>query len=206
MSQCAVPVARLFDSTCRCDDPSAPEVTLRMRKMALLAGIPWRLAVAACVLASTALCGCASLQGRTTAADSPADARSAAVADAQPVPLGDKLGAHLLALVEDYAAGDLERASSYAQSKGLDLREDRVAVQVLAASEQDASSLERRIKSVGGNVQSRFENSIFAAIPLPALVAFAENDTVWRIDAQRRAFSPQTPGDARPQQTWEEDK
>ena len=134
------------------------------------------------------------------------DARSAAVADARPVPLADKLGAHLLALVEDHAAGDLERASSYAQSKGLDLREDRVAVQVLAASEQDASSLERRIKSVGGNVQSRFENSIFAAIPLPALAAFAENDTVWRIDAQRRAFSPQTPGDARPQQTWEEDK
>ena len=172
---------------------------------------PWRLGMSACLLASVALCGCALLQGRTTELDRQADACAgsaapAAGAVAQPVPLRDKLGAHLLALVEDHAAGGLEQASSYAQSKGLDLREDRVSVQVLAASEQDAPNLERRIESVGGSVQSRFENSIFAAIPLPALVAFAENETVWRIDAQRRAFSPQTPNAADPKQTWEEDK
>ena len=163
-------------------------------------------AASACLLA---LCGCALLEGRATQADACADcpgAPNAGVAEAQPVPLRDKLGTHLLALVESHAAGDLERASSYAQSKGLDLREGRVSVQVLAESEQVVPGLERQISSVGGSVQSRFENSIFATIPLPALAAFAADEMVWRIDAEQRAFSPQTPNDANPQHAWKEDQ
>ena len=161
----------------------------------------------ACLL--LALCGCALLEGRATQADACADcpdATNPAVAEAQPVPLRDKLGAHLLALVEGHAAGDLERASSYAQSKGLDLREGRVSVQVLAESEQVVPGLERQILSVGGSVRSRFENSIFATIPLPVLAAFAADETVWRIDAEQRAFSPQAPNDANTQHAWEEDQ
>ena len=164
----------------------------------------WRnFAVSACLLA---LCGCALLEGRATQADACADCPDGPnVADAEtpPVPLGDKLGAHLLALVEGHAAGGLEQASSYAQSKDLDLREGRVSVQVLAESEQDVPSLERRILGVGGSVQSRFENSIFAAIPLPALAAFAADEAVWRINAEQRAYSPQAPDEANQQHTGE---
>ena len=157
---------------------------------------PWRFAASAGLLASAVLCGCALLPGRITPTG----------ADAQPVPLRDKLGAHLLVLVEDHAAGDLERASSYAHSKGLELRQGRVSVQVLAASEQDVPDLERHIQSVGGSVQSRFENSIFAAIPLPALGAFAADAAVWRIDAEQRVFSPHPPNTANPQRSREENQ
>ena len=121
------------------------------------------------------------------------DAPSARAVDEQPVLLRDKLGAHLLALVEGHAAGGIERASSYAKSKGVDLLEGRVSVQVLAASDNDVPRLEQQIKNAGGSVQSRFENSIFAAIPVRALGAFAADDAVWRIDAEQRAFSPPTP-------------
>ena len=154
----------------------------------------WRFAASAALLAGVVLCGCALLPGRITSAS----------ADAPPVPLRDKLGAHLFVLVEDHAAGDLEQASSYARAKGLDMRQGRVSVQVVAASEQDVPDLERRIESMGGSVQSSFESSIFAAIPLPALGAFAANETVWRIDAARAVFWPQTPNDATPQRTREE--
>ena len=123
-----------------------------------------------------------------------------------PLSLRDKLGTDLLALVEGHAAGGVDRANSYAQSKGLDLRDGRVAVQVVAASDHDVSHLEQRINSLGGSVQSRFENSIFAAIPLPALGTFATDDAVYRIDAERRAFSPQAPNDAKPQRTSEENQ
>ena len=174
---------------------------------------PWCFAATACVLASVALCGCALLQGLMTQPKPPSnactncpDTPSGAPVDAQPVPLRDKLGAHLLALVDDHAAGGLDRAYSYAQSKGLDLRDGRVAVQVVAASDHDVSHLERRISSVGGSVQSRFENSIFAAIPLSALGTFAIDDAVYRIDAERLAFSPQAPNDAKPQRTSEENQ
>ena len=123
---------------------------------------------------------------------------SAVVGDVQPVPLRDKLDAHLLALVEGHAAGDLDRATSYARSKGLDVREGRIPVQMLAASEQHVPALEQRINSVGGSVRSHFENSIFAAIPLQALGEIAADDAVWRIDAERCAFAPQTRDDAKP--------
>lgn len=156
-----------------------------------------------------ALCGCALFEGPATQADACTDcpdATNPAVAEAQPVTLRDKLGAHLFALVESHAAGDLERASSYAQSKGLDLREGRISVQVLAESEQVVPGLEQQISSVGGSVQSRFENSVFATIPLPVLAAFAADEKVWRIDAAQRAFSPQAPNNATPQHAWEEDQ
>ena len=55
-------------------------------------------------------------------------------------------------------------------------------------------------------MRSRFENSIFAAIPLRSLSAFAAEDAVWRIDAERRVFSPQMPNGLKPKHTWEENQ
>lgn len=122
------------------------------------------------------------------------------------VALRDKLGADLLSLVEGHTADGVDRATSYVRSKGLDVREGRVPVQVVAASRQHVPDLEQRINSAGGSVQSRFENSIFAAIPLQALGEIAADDAVWRIDAERRAFAPQTRNAAKPQPGWEEDQ
>ena len=122
------------------------------------------------------------------------------------VALRDKLGADLLSLVEGHTTDGVDRATSYVRSKGLDVREGRVPVQVVAASGQHVPDLEQRINSAGGNVQSRFENSIFAAIPLQALGEIAADDAVWRIDAERRAFAPQTRNAAKPQPGWEEDQ
>ena len=173
---------------------------------------PWPFATVACLLASIAVGGCALLQGRTGSPEPPADVctdcpdAAGTHVDASPIPLRDKLGAHLLALVERHVVGDIARASSYAKSTGVDLREGRVSVQVLAASDQDLAHLEQRIKNLGGSVRSRFENSIFAAIPLRSLSAFAAEDAVWRIDAERRVFSPQMPNGLKPKHTWEENQ
>ena len=106
------------------------------------------------------------------------------------VPLREKLGAHLLALSASYADGGSQAVQTYARSAGLNLPEQRVAVQVLAASEQDVAGLEQRIEEVGGSVQSTFENSIFATLPVPELGALASGEAVWRMDMQRTVLGP----------------
>ena len=47
--------------------------------------------------------------------------------------------------------------------------------------------LERRIEEAGGSVQTTFENSIFAMLPVPALGALASGEEVWRMDMQQRS-------------------
>ena len=111
-------------------------------------------------------------------------------AAAPPTPLREKLGAHLLALSTSYADGGSEAVQTYARSAGLNLPEQRVAVQVLAASEQDVAGLEQRIEEVGGSVQSTFESSIFAILPVPELGALASGQAVWRMDMQRTVLGP----------------
>lgn len=114
------------------------------------------------------------------------------VDDATPasVPLREKLGAQLLGLVESHRNGGADGALAYAKSNSLDLSEDRVSVHVMAASEQDVGHLEQRIKDAGGSVESKFENSIFAAMPVAELGVFAASEAVWRMDAQPALFAP----------------
>ena len=107
-----------------------------------------------------------------------------------PVPLREKLGAHLLALSASYADGGANAVQAYAKSNGLDVREQRVSVQVLAASDQDVQRLERRIEEVGGSVLSTFESSIFATLPVSAIGALASTKAVWRMDMQRNVLAP----------------
>ena len=109
---------------------------------------------------------------------------------APPPVLHEKLGAHLLALTTSYADGGFQAVQTYARSAGLNLPEQRVAVQVLAASEQDVAGLEQRIEEVGGSVQSTFESSIFATLPVPELGALASGEAVWRMDMQRTVLGP----------------
>ena len=109
------------------------------------------------------------------------------------VPLREKLGAQLLSLVESYEDGGSKSVLAYARSNSLDLTEMRVAIRVLAASEQDVSCLERQITDAGGSIESNFENSIFAAMPVDALRAFAASEAVWRVDGQQRLFAPPGP-------------
>ena len=108
------------------------------------------------------------------------------------VPLREKLGTPLMGLVESHRNGGFEGALVYANSHRLDLSEKRVPVHVVAASEQDVSHLEQSIKDVGGSVESKFENSIFAIVPIAELGAFAASEAVWRMDAQRALFAPPT--------------
>lgn len=115
-----------------------------------------------------------------------------------PVPLRDKLGAHLLALSTTYADAGANAARAYAKTHRLDLRDERVSVHVRGASEQDVKGLEQRILDVGGSVQSTFENSVFATMPVSALAAFASSEAVWRMDAQRSMAAPTEPVNALP--------
>ena len=154
-------------------------------------------AVFACLLLLVGVVPSACAVPPEAAATSSADSPSSQVGErfrdgaAPPsVPLREKLGAHLLALSTSYADGGSQAVRTYARSAGLDLPEQRVSVQVLAASEQDVAGLERRILEVGGSVQSTFENSIFATLPVPALAAFASGEGVWRMDMQRAALAP----------------
>ena len=120
----------------------------------------------------------------------PAGADAAALSS---VPLREKLDANLLGLVQTYADGDSKSVLAYARSNSLDLNDMRVSVRVLAASEQDVDRLERRIEDAGGRVVSKFENSIFAAVPVAALGGFAAGEAVWRVDVEQSLFSPPLP-------------
>ena len=117
-------------------------------------------------------------------------AASAIDQSASLVPLREKLGAHLLALSASYADGGAIAARAYAKSKGFDLPGERVSVQVLAASEPDVKPLEQRIAEVGGSVQSVFESSIFATLPVSAIGALASTKAVWRMDMQQDMLAP----------------
>ena len=108
-------------------------------------------------------------------------------------PLREKLDAALLGLVEGYEGGGFEGALAHARSSGLDFSEKRVSVRVLAASAQGVDCLEQWIRGAGGSVESNFENSIFASVPVGALRAFAASESVWRVDAQQRLFAPPAP-------------
>ena len=107
-----------------------------------------------------------------------------------PVPLREKLGVHLLALSTSYTDGGSQAVQTYANSAGLDLTEQRVSVQVLAVSQQDVLLLEQRIEEAGGSVQTTFENSIIATLPVSVLGAFASGEEVWRMDMQQRVLAP----------------
>ena len=106
------------------------------------------------------------------------------------VPLRKKLGAHLLALSTIYADGGSQAVQTYAKAAGLNLPEQGVTVQVFATSERDVAGLEQRIEEVGGSVQSTFENSIFATLPVPELGALASGEAVWRMDMQHAVLAP----------------
>ena len=146
------------------------------------------------LLSSIALFGCQALSGdgRQNCVDCVEAAVSSDSEDAALsfIPLREKLGAQLIGLVESYRNNGFESALAYAKSSSLDLREDRVSVHVVATSEQDVSNLEQRIKDVGGSVESKFENSIFATMPVAELGVFAASEAVWRMDAQPALFAP----------------
>lgn len=144
-------------------------------------------ALFACVVAvSIVLAGCSASRPPLEAAqgtEAPADLPP-------PVPLREKLDTALLGLIERHAAGGTKSVLAYAASKGIELNEMRVSVRVLATSEQDVDRLEQEIRSAGGDVWSRFENSIFAELPVAALGAFAAREAVWRMDMQRSLSPP----------------
>lgn len=122
-------------------------------------------------------------------------ASSSAKGSMPTVPLHERLDGSLLSLVESYEDGGAKAALAYAKSSGLDFGERRVSVRVLAASEQDADFLKRRIGEIGGKVESSFENSVFASMPVDVLRAFAASEAVWRVEAQRSLFSPPSPAE-----------
>ena len=109
------------------------------------------------------------------------------------VPLREKLGTGLLGLVGRHEEGGAKSVLAFARANGLDLNEMRVSVRVLATTEQDVVRLEQQIKDAGGSVESKFENSIFAAVPVAALGGFAAGEAVWRVDAQQRLSVPPLP-------------
>ena len=167
---------------------------------------PWSAAPSAgFLLAGVFLAGCSTPPELPLVADGGIGDCSAVVSQfgvddavAPSAPLREKLDAALFGLVESYAEGGSDSALAHASSSGLDFSEGRVSVRVLAASAQGVECLERWIREAGGSVESEFENSIFASMPVGALRAFAASESVWRVDAQRRLFAPPVPLDEQP--------
>lgn len=124
-----------------------------------------------------------------------ADALSGSEGSTPSASLREKLDSSLLSLVESYEDGGSEAALAYAKSSGLDFGERRVSVHVFAASEQGIDFLKQRIVEIGGKVESSFENSVFASMPVDALRTFAAGEAVWRVEAQRSLFSPPSPAE-----------
>ena len=149
-----------------------------------------------CLMATClVLVGCVAPQPSETAADASGAGETTADhslvnAVPAPVPLRDKLGTHLLGLVDGYSENGNAGAMAYAEANRVGVLEDRVSIRIVAASNQHANALMREIDTAGGSVQSLFENVVFASLPIAAIERVLRGEAVWRADLQQPTFAP----------------
>ena len=105
--------------------------------------------------------------------------------------LADKLDARLVALIEQFETGGQEAAGAYGATNSIDLMDGRVAVRIIAESEDHVEPLKRLIETAAhGSVQATFENNIYASLPVEVIATFARVEAVYRVDLGEAVVAP----------------
>ena len=105
--------------------------------------------------------------------------------------MADRLDARLVALIVQFEAGGQEAVAAYGAANSVDVEDGRVAVRIIAESEDQVEPLKRLIETAAhGSVQATFENNIYASLPVEVIATFARAETVYRIDLGEAVVAP----------------
>ena len=105
--------------------------------------------------------------------------------------MADRLDARLVALIVQFEAGGQEAVAAYGAANSVDVKDGRVAVRIIAESEDHVEPLKRLIETAAhGSVQATFENNIYASLPVEVIATFARAETVYRIDLGEAVVAP----------------
>lgn len=104
--------------------------------------------------------------------------------------LAHKLDTRLAELVALAATDGIGAIPAHARENGIDVHDGTVAVRILADSEAMVDAVAALVVSVGGEVQSAFENNIFASLRVGAIADLAFSANVFRIDLDEATVAP----------------
>ena len=104
--------------------------------------------------------------------------------------LADKLDANLVNLIRVYEAQGMEGVQAYSAEHQLGVLDGQVQVIINAVSPGALDALNDRVIRLGGAVETEFENTLYAALPIGALKNFVMQEKVWRVDWSRQVFAP----------------
>ena len=105
--------------------------------------------------------------------------------------MADRLDARLVALIVQFEAGGQEAVAAYGAANSVDVEDGRVAVRIIAESEDHVEPLKRLIETAAhGSVQATFENNIYASLPVEVIATFARAEAVYRVDLGEAVVAP----------------
>ena len=105
--------------------------------------------------------------------------------------MADRLDVRLVALIVQFEAGGQEAVAAYGAANSVDVEDGRVAVRIIAESEDHVEPLKRLIETAAhGSVQATFENNIYASLPVEVIATFARVEAVYRIDLGEAVVAP----------------
>ena len=105
--------------------------------------------------------------------------------------MADRLDARLVALIVQFEAGGQEAVAAYGAANSVHVEDGRVAVRIIAESEDHVEPLKRLIETAAhGSVQATFENNIYASLAVEVIATFARVEAVYRIDLGEAVVAP----------------
>lgn len=111
---------------------------------------------------------------------------------AQPVGAVEaKLDGVLLELVRARRTDGEAGVRAYVERHQPGLSADRLPVEIVCESPEDAAAVRELVVTAGGAVTTSFDNHIWAAVPLTSVETLAEVAAVWTIALDQALFVPQ---------------
>ncbi len=98
-----------------------------------------------------------------------------------------KLGTSLNQLLEAYRRGGQAEAQTFAETREMVLRDERVQVEVVADREAMAA-IRETVEALGGEYQGDYQTLLQALVPIDALESLAGRADVWLVRDPRRAI------------------
>ena len=111
---------------------------------------------------------------------------------AQPVSAVEaKLDGVLLELVRARRADGEAGVRAYVELRKPELSPDRLRVEIVCESPEDAAAVRELVETAGGAVTTSFDNHLWAEVALASVETLAEAAAVWTIALDRALFAPQ---------------
>ena len=110
----------------------------------------------------------------------------------------EKIDPLLLSLLDGVAARGLSSLSASAGAMQVSVRDDLVAVELIAEDEIGREELELRVEDEGGEVTATLDNVVLARLPVDRIESFEEEAELYYMTAQSRfSHSPPDAGGPR---------